>query len=302
MNLNTLTVNNFGYEIFETIKQTRDNDVEFWYASDLACALGYSSNGNYDHFRRTALKNAMNSCDPSRVNFEFRKVSRKSTSGQNKTDYELSLYACHLVAMSGNESKPMTRLARAYFSKSTIELEEIRRKERIFKDKTTYEERLNIREDVRSDMREMNNMLNEAGASAAYVHNGRYEGAYNGMNASEIKEHKNLPQNTELLNTMGPLELTANQMINQMTMYKMRDECITDTKELHDINRSNGEKVRQSLIDGIGVKLEELQPQTNVYSEEAKNEYVVHFDKFPKKPTSPFTYLDPIFTEEPLAQ
>ena len=301
--MSTINFGNFDYEVFEKIKHSLDDDVEFWYASELAEVLGYSSAHNYLHFRETALKNAMAYCPSSLIHSNFREVLIPTSSGQKRKDYELTKYACRQVAMAMDESKPLAKLARSYFCYTAEYTENDKMEKGTYNDRTTYEERCTRRDITRESMKEMNDLLDADGLSKAYVHNGRYEGAYGGRTAAQVKEYKNLPPNARLLDTMGPLELSGNEMINSLTAFQLRNGGdVSNTQMAHDLNVQNGQIIRNLLIDRVGVKMEDLPPQPNIYTEKARKEYedkerisgtlyIFNPDNLPKELISPFTII-----------
>ena len=92
---------------FEDIKHIDENGVEFWYARELMPILQYS---NWQNFEKIIDK-AKTSCENSGISVldHFIDVSKtiKMPKGAEKTilDYELTRYACYLIAQNGDSRK-----------------------------------------------------------------------------------------------------------------------------------------------------------------------------------------------------
>ena len=110
-----------GQSPFDEIKQTRIDGSEFWSARDLMAAMGYRYWKNFE----TPLQRAISSARNQQQNVEknFTRSGKKSTGGRPAEDYELSRFACYLVAMNGDPNMPEVAAAQAYFAIRTREAE-----------------------------------------------------------------------------------------------------------------------------------------------------------------------------------
>ena len=109
-----------GQSPFDQIKHTRPDGSEHWSARELQPLMGYKSWRNFG----TPLERAMKSAQAQGVNLESNFArSRKITSTKPQEDYELSRFACYLVAMNGDPNMPEVAAAQAYFAIRTHEAE-----------------------------------------------------------------------------------------------------------------------------------------------------------------------------------
>jgi DNA-damage-inducible protein D len=107
--------------IFEKIKKINKFGQEVWEARELMFSLGYTRWENFE----VAIVRAKESCKSSKqkVDNHFRDVTKmvQIGSGANKrvNDYELSRYACYLIAQNGDPRKQEIALAQTYFAIQT---------------------------------------------------------------------------------------------------------------------------------------------------------------------------------------
>ena len=107
---------------FDQIKQVRADGSDFWSARDLMGALAYGKWQKFSGVIERAKTSARNQGAPIENNFTASgKVS--GARGPAQEDYELSRFACYLVAMNGDPRKPEVAAAQAYFAIRTREAE-----------------------------------------------------------------------------------------------------------------------------------------------------------------------------------
>ena len=111
---------NFGMlnKSFEDIKHIDENGVEFWYARELMPILQYS---NWQNFEKIIDK-AKISCENSGISvfehfIDVNKLSKRANNAEVEIkDYELTRYACYLIAQNGDSRKKVIALAQTYFA------------------------------------------------------------------------------------------------------------------------------------------------------------------------------------------
>ena len=92
---------------FEDIKHVDENGVEFWYARELMPILQYS---NWQNFEKIINK-AKISCGNSGISvfehfIDVNKLSKRANNAEVEIkDYELTRYACYLIAQNGDSRK-----------------------------------------------------------------------------------------------------------------------------------------------------------------------------------------------------
>jgi hypothetical protein len=118
-----------GNSPFDSIRRTDGTEVEFWLARELMPMLGYlkwERFGAKESAQVSAVCRAIISCENSGgiVSDNFTHFPKQGTR-QNSTseDWSLSRYACYLVAMNGDVTKPEVAAAQSYFAVKTLEAE-----------------------------------------------------------------------------------------------------------------------------------------------------------------------------------
>src|SRR5207302_9133129 len=97
---------------FDTIRKVDENDNEYWSARELYKLLGYSTWQKFQH----AIEQAKKACQESgqaisdHFNLEVKVITAGKGAKHEREDYHLSRYACYLIVLAGDESKPVVAL------------------------------------------------------------------------------------------------------------------------------------------------------------------------------------------------
>ena len=253
--LNDIDKNN---KSFEDIKHIDENGVEFWYARELMPILQYS---NWQNFEKIIDK-AKISCENSAISvFEhFIDVNKtiKMPKGAEKTilDYELTRYACYLIAQNGDSRKKVIALAQTYFAVQTRKQELTEKEYSIL---TEDEKRFYQRNLTRKGNYSLNQTAKKAGVkNFDKFHNSGYKGLYNGETADDIAKRKGLRYREDILDNMGSDELIANLFRISQTEQKLKKDNIKTEKEANSTHYEVGKKVRKAIADIGGTMPEDL--------------------------------------------
>ena len=243
---------------FEDIKHIDENGVEFWYARELMPILQYS---NWQNFEKIIDK-AKISCKNSGISaFEhFIDVNKtiKMPKGAEKTilDYELTRYACYLIAQNGDSRKKVIALAQTYFAVQTRK-QELTEKE--YSMLTEDEKRFYQRNLTRKGNYSLNQAAKNAGVkNFDKFHNSGYKGLYNGETADDIAKRKGLRYREDILDNMGSEELAANLFRITQTESRLKKDNIKTEKEANSTHYEVGKKVRKAIADIGGTMPEDL--------------------------------------------
>jgi len=243
---------------FEDIKHIDENGVEFWYARELMPILQYS---NWQNFEKIIDK-AKISCENSGISvfehfIDVNKLSKRANNAEVEIkDYELTRYACYLIAQNGDSRKKVIALAQTYFAVQTRK-QEISEKE--YTSLTEDEKRFYQRNLTRKG----NYFLNQAAKKAGVknfdkFHNAGYKGLYNGETADDIAKRKGLGYREDILDNMGSTELSANLFRISQTEEKLKKDNIQTEKDACNTHNKIGKIVRKAIKEAGGTMPENL--------------------------------------------
>lgn len=230
---------------FESLKQVNDHDAEYWSARDLQPLLGYSQWRRFED----AVRRAITSCEKSGNNPEhhFAGAGKPITGGKGAVqivqDYQLSRFACYLIAQNGDPRKPEIAQAQKYFAIQTRRQE---LSERLAADR----ERLELRKQTSEEFKTLSGAARQAGVQNrmfGIFHDAGYKGLYGGLGNEQIKARKNVPANEQLMDRMNATELAANQFRMTQTRDKLAREGIRDQQQAIRAHEQVGKEVRAAI-------------------------------------------------------
>ena len=257
--------------IFDDIRHD-DTNREFWSARELQKILGYASWGKFQN----AINRAKKSFEASKItkyyniNDHFRQVGKliRAGKGAERTvvDFELSKYACYLIAQNGDPDKPEIAQAQAYFNIQTFRQEQ-------FQSMSDEEKRLHVRTQVIDNNKTLFDSAKSSGVrNFGKFNDAGYRGLY-GMNAKELALKKNLGKD-KILDRAGTTELAANLFRITQTNDKLQNELASGKKigeqKADSIHFMIGGKVRQTIKDIGGTMPENLPPEVHIKEIEKK--------------------------------
>ena len=243
---------------FEEIKHVDENGVEFWYARELMPILQYS---NWQNFEKIINK-AKLSCKNSNINVldhftDINKMVQIGSGAERKQqDYELTRYACYLIAQNGDSRKKVIALAQTYFAVQTRK-QEITEKE--YSMLTEDEKRFYQRNLTRKGNYSLNQTAKKAGVkNFDKFHNSGYKGLYNGETADDIAKRKGLRYREDILDNMGSEELAANLFRITQTESRLKKDNIDSEKEANKTHYNIGKNIREVIAKNGGTMPEDL--------------------------------------------
>ncbi len=243
---------------FEDIKHIDENGVEFWYARELMPVLQYS---NWQNFEKIIDK-AKISCKNSGISvfehfIDINKLSKRANNAEVEIkDYELTRYACYLIAQNGDSRKKVIALAQTYFAVQTRK-QEISEKE--YTSLTEDEKRFYQRNLTRKGNYSLNQAAKDAGVkNFDRFHNFGYKGLYNGETADDIAKRKGLRYREDILDNMGSDELIANLFRISQTEQKLKKDNIKTEKEANKTHYHIGKNIREVIAKNGGTMPEDL--------------------------------------------
>lgn len=228
----------------------------YWMARDIMPILDYRDWRDF----REVIDRAKASCENS-GNFiadhfvlQPEKVEIGSGAMRERENFALSKYACYLIAMNGDTSKPEIAAAQAYFVEQTYRQEQ--------QEKLTEEERrLLLRDRVKDANRKLGGAAKESGVRSkmfGIFHDAGYKGLYGELGYREIKARKGIGEKDDLLDCIGRAELAANEFRITQTEERLRLEAVKGEQKAIDTHHMVGKKVRQAIQNIGGTMPEEL--------------------------------------------
>ncbi|MBN8764955.1 MAG: DNA damage-inducible protein D [Thiobacillus sp.] len=234
-----------GGQSFEDLKQVNDHNAEYWSARDLQPLLGYSQWRRFED----AVRRAITSCEQSGNNPEhhFAGAGKPITGGKGAVqivqDYQLSRFACYLIAQNGDPRKAEIAQAQKYFAIQT-------RRQELSEQLAADVERLELRKQTSEEF----SAARQAGVQNrmfGIFHDAGYKGLYGGLGNEQIKARKGVPAKEQLMDRMNATELAANQFRMTQTRDKLAREGVRDPQQAIRTHEQVGQEVR-AAIERIG--------------------------------------------------
>ncbi len=246
-----------GDRSFEVLKQMNQHGTEFWSARDLQSLLGYSQWRRFEG----AIQKAITSCrqsgnEPEHHFASAGKMIAVGKGGQREVpDFQLSRFACYLIAQNGDSRKPEIALAQKYFAIQT-------RRQELSDQQAADLERLELRKQASEEFKMLSGAARQAGVQSQHFgifHDAGYKGLYGGLGSEAIRQRKKIPREDNLMDRMDATELAANQFRMTQTREKLARDGIRGEQRAIQTHNDVGKEVR-AAIQRIGGTLPENVP------------------------------------------
>lgn len=241
----------------ETLKKTAPNGEYYWMARDIQGVLGYEKWENFENVIKKGIQAAQGTGVESKYHFlDTRKLIEAGKGAKiERSDWFLTRYACYLIAMNGDPTKPEVAASQSYFAIQT------RRQELADLSIIDYDsERIQLRDRVRINNRTLAGVAKDAGVQRYQIFNNEgYRGLY-GMGISEIKKRKSIPEKESILDFAGRAELAAHDFRITQAEEKLKREHIKSEMRANEAHRQVGVEVREA-IRRMGGKMPEDLPK-----------------------------------------
>jgi DNA-damage-inducible protein D len=249
-------------ESLDKVKKTTQSGAEYWQARDLVGVLAYSDWTNFRDVIRRAKESSENAGAFSNNHFrEFTDmVDIGSGAKRNIENWYLSRYACYLIAMNADATKPEVATAQTYFATQTL----IQESRFALSDE---ERRLLLRDRVKDANKKLGGAAKSAGVRSqmfGVFQDAGYKGLYGGHGVKDIKQLKGIPPKEDLLDCIGRVELAANEFRITQTEEKLRIDGVKGEQKAIQTHQAVGKKVRQAIKDIGGTMPEKLPPEPSI--------------------------------------
>jgi DNA-damage-inducible protein D len=244
----------------ERVKKETPEGIAYWMARDLMPILAYATWDKFEDVVQRAIEAATSARVKADHHFSRTGNMVRIGSGAQRSvgDWYLSRYACYLIAMNSDPSKPEVGFAMTYFAEQT------RRQEVLEQQLAAAGKRVEIRLRVMANNRRLAGAAKKAGvirypAFQAAGHQGLYA-----RNLSEVKALKGLSPADEILDHVGPLELSAHEFKANLTEQRLNRDHVKTEQRAIETHRSVGSEVRQLMVKDHGVRPEDLPTEPSI--------------------------------------
>lgn len=241
------------FSSFEEIKQTEDN-LEFWSARDLQELLWYSKWENFSN----AINKSMISCKEAwySVNDHFPDVRKPiqwwKWAIQYVSDYNLSRYACYLIAQNWDVRKQEIAFAQAYFAVQT-------RKQELIEQKLVDLERLRARKKLTLTEKEFQELAYERWVDWSWIWRirSKWDTVLFGWITTQEMKDKLWIKSWPLADYLPTVTIKAKDLATEVTNHNMKHKWIYGENKITKEHIKNNEWVRKYLEESW-IKPEEL--------------------------------------------
>lgn len=256
----THEIQSVSEKLFESIKHINEYGQEYWSARELQPVLEYKQWRQFNDVINKAIEACETSNNAVLDHFaDVRKmVSIGSGAERDIEDYQLSRYACYLIAMNGDPRKQAIALAQTYFAVKTRQQELIDNYDELSEDQKRLAIRTQIAEHNKSLAEAAHNAGVSQGVEYATFQNYGYMGLYGGLTAKDIHKRKGLKKSQRILDHMGSTELAANLFRATQTDEKLRRDNVQGKEAANKVHYDVGKTVRKTIQELGGTMPEDL--------------------------------------------
>jgi len=253
---------------FEDLKQVNEHGAEYWSARTLQPMLGYSQWRRFEQAIERAITSCKESGNPPEHHFAGagKPIAGGKGAIQIVDDYQLSRFACYLIAQNGDPRKSEIAKAQQYFAVQT-------RRQELSDQMAADKERLDLRKQTSEEFKALSGAAQDAGVQSkmfGVFHDAGYKGLYGGLGRETIKQRKSIPEKDNLLDRMNATELAANQFRMTQTRDKLARDGIRGQSQAIRTHENVGKEVRDAIKRIGGTLPEHIPPAEHIKAVEKR--------------------------------
>jgi len=255
---------------FESYINKTKNGIEFWFARDLKCLLGYT---DWRNFLKVTSK-AKIACEISKqaIPDHFVDVNKMVNigSGAKKPvpDIILTRYACYLIAQNGDSRKQEIAFAQTYFAVQTRKFEII---EKIIEKRIKESERLKARKKLSGTEKQLSGVIfQQTGSNKNFgLIRSKGDKALFGYATREMKNRLGVPKSRALADFQPTIILKAKDFATEITIFNTKEKELDTEQHISNEHVKSNTSVRETLIKR-GIYPEQLPAEEDIKKVERK--------------------------------
>ena len=271
---------------FNAIVHAEDG-LEYWEARELQSLMGYDRWENFD----AAVRRAVLSCESAAVSVSdhFREVTKMVPLGSGAVrevrDFQLTRYACYLIAQNGDPRKEEIAFAQCYFAVQT-------RKQEIIEERISYFERMEARNRLKESEKKLSQNIYERGVDEkgfGRIRSKGDEALFGGKTTQAMKELYGV-KSGPLADRLPTLTIAAKNLATEMTNFNVGQKDLYGEGSITTEHVQNNSSVRD-MLGQRGIFPEKLPPDEDIKKLERrvrKQDELLNRDSQALPPAKPF--------------
>lgn len=245
---------------FDELAHVDESGVEYWSAREIMTLFGYNRWENFYNAITKALTSIQNAQID--VKYHLREVTKMLTLGKTATrsvkDFELTRYACYIVAQNGDPRKEEIAFAQSYFAQQT-------RKQELIEEHMKNLQRLENRDKLRASEKQLSKNIYERGVDDAGFGRIRSAGdcALFGRSTQSMKERYGVTKGRPLADFLPNLTIAAKNLATEMTNYNTEAKDLYGEPSITHEHVQNNSTIR-NMLGERGIKPENLPPAEDI--------------------------------------
>lgn len=245
---------------FDELAHVDEGGVEYWSAREIMTLFGYNRWENFYNAITKALTSIQNAQID--VKYHLREVTKMLTLGKTATrsvkDFELTRYACYIVAQNGDPRKEEIAFAQSYFAQQT-------RKQELIEEHMKNLQRLENRDKLRASEKQLSKNIYERGVDDAGFGRIRSAGdcALFGRSTQSMKERYGVTKGRPLADFLPNLTIAAKNLATEMTNYNTEAKDLYGEPSITYEHVQNNSTIR-NMLGERGIKPENLPPAEDI--------------------------------------